>query len=238
MKLAGLQKLSLLDYPDKICAIVFTPGCNFRCPFCHNPDLVRPNRPSYALGEEGVEEFMAFLKTRQSRLDGICLTGGEPLLQEGVDLFLRRVKELGFLVKLDTNGSFPDRLETLLGEKLLDYVAMDVKNTLPLYARTVGLSEVDAAALQRSRDTIIQTAPDYEFRTTVVRPFHGDNLPAGESLIDAIGQWLKGAKRWVLQNYRKTGPQLSDEPMRAYSKEEMNLLAEEARRHVPEVILR
>lgn len=238
MKLAGLQKLSLLDYPDKICAIVFTPGCNFRCPFCHNPDLVSTNRPSYALGEEGVEEFIAFLKTRQSRLDGICLTGGEPTLQEGIDRFLRQVKSLGFLVKLDTNGSFPDRIDALLRDKLVDYVAMDVKNTLSLYPQTVGLPQIDSASLECSRDIIMRTAPDYEFRTTIVRPLHGETLAAGQAIIDTMGQWLKGAKRWVFQTYQKTRPQLSEVPMSAFPKEEMIKLTIVARQYVPEVLLR
>ena len=173
MRIAGLQKLTLLDFPGKTAATVFTPGCNFRCPFCHNADLVtgEAGRDGAAADSSAlsIDELFAFLGKRQGLLDGVCITGGEPLLQSGIDEFCTRVHELGFAVKLDTNGSFPGRLRALVEEGLVDYVATDVKNAPERYAETVGVPAFDLAPVQESLDFLRSGAVPYEVRTTVVR---------------------------------------------------------------------
>lgn len=189
MEIAGLQKLTLLDFPGKVACTVFLPGCNFRCPFCHNaPLLERPETISE-------EELLRFLRTRRGLLDGVAVTGGEPLLSAGLPELLRKIRDLGFLVKLDTNGSFPDRLEGLLREGLLDYVAMDVKNSPEKYPLTTGGADL-LDAVRRSAALLMNGAVDYEFRTTVV-----DELHTPEDF-DAIGRWLAGAKRFYLQCFK------------------------------------
>ena len=183
MRIAGLQKLTLLDFPGKTAATVFTPGCNFRCPFCHNADLVtgEAGRDGAAADSSAlsIDELFAFLGKRQGLLDGVCITGGEPLLQSGIDEFCTRVHELGFAVKLDTNGSFPGRLRALVEEGLVDYVATDVKNAPERYAETVGVPAFDLAPVQESLDFLRSGAVPYEVRTTVVRELHtADDLRA------------------------------------------------------------
>lgn len=181
MKIAGLQKLTLLDYPGKTAATVFTLGCNFRCPFCHNTDLVTPasDKPSPMLLPE--EEFFAFLKKRQGLLDGICITGGEPTLQHDLANFCKRIKDPGFLVKLDTNGSHPAILQYLLENALIDYVAMDVKNSPVHYAETVGFGATNDASskcnfeiqpIENSMSLLLQGTIPFEFRTTVLNELH------------------------------------------------------------------
>ncbi len=167
MLISGFQKLTLLDYPEKTACTVFTYGCNFRCPFCHNAILVT----------EGIEnaidpeEIFSFLKKRTGLLDGVCITGGEPTLQKDLIDFIRKIRELGFCVKLDTNGYNPEVLQELLSQGLCDYVAMDIKNSLEKYSLTAGI-DVDRDKILRSISLIKEKAPDYEFRTTVVRELH------------------------------------------------------------------
>ena len=197
MKICGLQKLAMVDYPGKLAATVFTGGCNLRCPFCHNALLVTElDRcpESYT-----VEEVLSFLKGRRGLLDGVVLTGGEPLLQPDAEDFLRAVRELGFAVKLDTNGTFPERLAAILESGIVDYVAMDIKNCLPKYPMTVGLEKFDTRPVQESAALLMQNRVDYEFRTTVMRPYH---TPAD---IEAIARWLEGAKRYYLQTFVDSG---------------------------------
>ena len=200
MKLAGLQKLTLLDFPGHVACTVFTAGCNLRCPFCHNSELVLPERKPELMD---VEDFFSFLKKRQGILEGVCVTGGEPLLQKDIEDFLRRIKELGFAVKLDTNGCFPDRLKALVGAGLVDFVAMDIKNCLDRYAETAGIPALDITAVQESVDFLLSGAVDYEFRTTVAAPLHD------EDCFRAIGPWLQGAKTYAIQNFRDSGDVLS-----------------------------
>ena len=196
MRICGLQKLSMVDYPGKLAATVFTGGCNLRCPFCHNAPLVlRPHETP----ELPTDEVLAFLRSRTGLLDGVVLSGGEPLLQSGAADFLREVKALGFAVKLDTNGCFPDALAAILAEGLADYVAMDIKNRPEKYAETVGVPDFDIAPVQESIRLLQSSGTDYEFRTTVVREFH-----TAED-IRAIGEWLKGAKRLYLQQFADSG---------------------------------
>lgn len=200
MRIAGLQKLTLLDYPGKTAATVFTPGCNFRCPFCHNADLVTgdaAHETTTAASADAVslDEFFAFLGKRQGLLDGVCVTGGEPLLQPGIEDFCARVHERGFAVKLDTNGSFPDRLRALVEAGLVDCVAMDVKNAPERYAETVGVPAFDLAPVQASLDFLRTGALPYEVRTTVVRELHtADDLRA-------LAAWVQGVRAWHLQSF-------------------------------------
>ena len=191
----GLQKLTLLDFPGRMACTLFTGGCNLRCPFCHNAELVLHPKV------EGVpeEEVLAFLASRKGKLDGICVTGGEPLLQAELPDFLRRVRELGFLIKIDTNGFFPDRLRELIDGGLCDYVAMDVKNSPASYAKTVGVENVDLSPVRQSVALLLEGRVDYEFRTTVVRELH--------SLQDMVelSEWIAGAKRYALQVFTDSG---------------------------------
>ena len=196
MKFGGLQKLTLLDYPEHVACIIFTMGCNFRCPFCHNNSLVTGNFSS----EESIseEEVLEFLKKRKSMLEGVVITGGEPLIHAGIEDFIRKVKNLGYKVKLDTNGAFPDRLKELVEAKLVDYVAMDIKNSRERYGRTAGCA-VDLDDVGKSVEYLKSGAVDYEFRTTVTGTFHT------ESSIEMTAKWLSGAKRWYLQQFVDSG---------------------------------
>ena len=196
MKFGGLQKLTLLDYPDKVAATLFTVGCNFRCPFCHNLSLVAGNGDKLELLTQ--EEVLQFLKKRSNVLEGVCVTGGEPLIQPDIDDFLREVRKMGYKIKLDTNGAFPDKLKKLIKQGLVDYVAMDVKNSKELYGKTVGCI-VDMAAIERSVELLKSGVVDYEFRTTVTATFHT------ESSVKAMSQWLSGAKRLYLQQFVDSG---------------------------------
>lgn len=194
MQFHGFQKLTLLDFPGKVACTLFTGGCNFRCPFCHNAGLVTHVEQA-AYPEEAV---LSYLEKRKGVLDGVCVTGGEPLLQAGLPAFLERVKALGYAVKLDTNGSFPDRLKALVAAGLVDYVAMDIKNAPEQYALTAG-AEVDLAAVEESVSFLLSGAVDYEFRTTLVAELH----TAAD--MEAIGMWIRGAKRYFLQTFRDSG---------------------------------
>ena len=193
MKFGGLQKLTLLDYPNKMACTVFTVGCNFRCPFCHNNSLVCN---SVDLLSEN--QILAFLAKRKHVLEGMCLTGGEPLLQSDVAEFLTEVKKLGYLVKLDTNGANPAKLKQLVELGLVDYVAMDIKNCKQLYNQTAGV-DVDMDAICQSVDFLKSGVVDYEFRTTVTGNLHD------ESSIAEMGQWLAGAKVVYLQQFVDSG---------------------------------
>ncbi|HJB19622.1 MAG TPA: anaerobic ribonucleoside-triphosphate reductase activating protein [Candidatus Bariatricus faecipullorum] len=205
MKIEGLQKLTLLDYPEKVACTVFTGGCNLRCPFCHNASLVledRGNLVPIASQKQGTyteEEILEFLKKRKGVLDGICITGGEPLIQKGLAEFIKKIKELGYLVKLDTNGTFPERLEELVNAGLVNYVAMDIKNSRELYPVTVGMPEFDTGPVEESVRFLMEGKVPYEFRTTVVREFHTE-----ESLRDT-GIWIAGSAKYRLQQFVDSG---------------------------------
>ena len=195
--ICGLQKMTLLDYPDKIACTVFLGGCNFRCPFCHNSELFM-GKPEKLMEDE---EFFAFLKTRKGLLDGVCVSGGEPTLYKNLPDFLTKIKELGFLVKLDTNGSNPQMVKELAAKNLVDYIAMDVKNSPAMYAQTVGLEKIDLAPIEESLRFLIGGEVDYELRTTLVSQLHD-----GASIQD-MGQWLGSLvtglkpKRLFLQSF-------------------------------------
>ena len=230
MRFYGLQKMTLLDFPGRVACTLFTGGCNFRCPFCHNAPLVLPER--IADDPDGEQTVLRFLEKRQGILDGVAVTGGEPLLQRDIAPFLRKVRALGYKIKLDTNGSFPDRLIALAEEGLVDRVAMDVKNSPALYAKTVGLPAVDLKALERSVRFLLDGGLDYEFRTTVVRGLH-----TAESLKEAAA-WIAGAKEYYLQQYKDSGDIIAGQGLGAFSDEEMRALADGIRPIVPSVRLR
>lgn len=192
IKLFGLQKLTLLDYPQKMASTVFTGGCNFRCPFCHNADLVFLPENTAEIRQE---DILSFLKKRAKVLEGVCISGGEPLLHKGLEAFLRKIKELGYKIKLDTNGSNPTKLKHLVDEKLIDFVAMDIKNAPMRYGETIGLENFDIAPIEESVRYLKGNPIPYEFRTTIVKEFH-----TKEDMI-AIGEWLQGASAYYLQNY-------------------------------------
>lgn len=229
MRIAGLQKMTLLDYPGLVACTVFTGGCNLRCPFCHNASLVLPERAGGAMDEA---EVLRFLEKRRGMLDGVAVTGGEPLLQDGLADFLRRVRALGYRIKLDTNGTFPDRLRALVEEGLADRVAMDVKNTPLLYGKTVGLGRFDLTPVERCKDYLLEGRVAYEFRTTVVRGLH-----TAESLMGAA-RWIEGAREYYLQQYRDSGDVLRPGALGAFSDAEMRGFIEQVRAIVPTARLR
>ena len=202
MTIMGLQKLTLLDFPGKLACTVFTGGCNFRCPFCHNASLVIPSKFG---GVMPTEEFFAFLEKRRGMLQGVCVSGGEPTLMFDLEEFIARIKSMGFLVKLDTNGSRPDVLKSLVEKGLVDYVAMDIKNSLDMYPRTVGVEDFDVTPIRESAEYLMSGAVDYEFRTTLVAGLHT------EREIAEIGRWLEGAPRLYLQSFVDSGDLISDE---------------------------
>ena len=193
MILGGFQKLTLLDYPGKIATTVFTVGCSFRCPFCHNPELVDLR---LAHNEESESEFLKFLEKRQGILEGVCITGGEPTIQPDIIDFIRKIKKMGFLVKLDSNGTRPDVLKKLLDEKLLDHIAMDIKSSLEKYSETTD-SKVDKDRIRMSVNLIRNSRLPYEFRTTVVPGLHTE-----KDILDIV-KWIDGAEAYYLQEYRE-----------------------------------
>jgi len=186
-----MQRFSLIDYPGKVCAIVFTQGCNFRCPYCHNPELVNPREFGESITHD---EIFSFLKRRREKLDAVSITGGEPTIQEDLLGFINKIKDLGYLVKIDTNGSKPEILEILIGEKLLDSIAMDVKAPLHKYKK-IAMVPFDTSRIEKSIGLIMNSGIDYEFRTTIVKPL------LAEEDIQKIGMMIEGADRYVLQKF-------------------------------------
>ena len=224
--IAGLQKMTLLDYPGRVAATVFTGGCNLRCPFCHNSSLVL-EKPEILMTEE---KFFSFLSTRGGLLDGVCVTGGEPLLRGDIIPFLSKIKEAGFKVKLDTNGFFPAKLKEILRLNLADYVAMDIKNSLPLYSLTCGV-KADTEKVRESIEILRTSGVDHEFRTTCVKGYHT------EESIKELASLISGEEKYFLQNFVDSGA-LIDPTCQGLSGEEMNLLLQAARKYVPAAQLR
>ena len=229
MFISGLQKLTLLDYPGRVACTVFTGGCNFRCPFCHNAPLVLPERLAQDTDEEQV---LAFLRKRTGILDGVAITGGEPLIHKEIPSFLEKVKALGFSIKLDTNGSFPEMLESIVKAGLVDRVAMDIKNCPKKYAETIGLKDFDIAPVERSKSFLMEYGIDYEFRTTVVKGIHTE-----EALLGAA-EWIAGAKEYYLQQFKDSGDVIAIDGLSAYDEKEMHALADAVARFVPSVKVR
>lgn len=196
--IAGLVKFDIIDYPDKLACVLFTQGCNFRCNFCHNPDLLKIKKNNQFKNveyEKQHKNFFDFLETRINKLDAVVITGGEPTIHATLPAFIQKIKNLGFLVKLDSQGTNPDMLEYLLNNNLIDYIAMDIKQTPAKYKNIVGRS-LEMSDIQRSINLIQRKAPDYEFRTTVVPSIHTEN-----DLLE-IAQWIKGSKKYYLQRFR------------------------------------
>lgn len=230
MKIAGLQKLTLLDYPGRLACTVFLEGCNLRCPFCHNASLVLPERVGET--EEITEqELFAFLAKRKGVLQGVCVTGGEPLLWPEIETFIEQIRAMGYAVKLDTNGCFPDRLARLISRGLVDYVAMDIKNAPKRYPETVGIADFDVTPVKQSVGLLMQGAVPYEFRTTVVDELHT------EEDFRQIGRWLAGAERYFLQGFVDSGDLVS-EGLHAAPKEKMERFAALLRPSIPAAALR
>ena len=228
MRIGGLQKLTLLDYPGKVACTVFLSGCNLRCPYCHNPALVLPEQ-SNAPGIPESEVF-AFLEQRKGKLDGICITGGEPTLQPELPEFLEKICDLGYAIKLDTNGTNPRMLQGLLRDGILDYVAMDIKNSPPHYAETCGGADV-LSKVRESADLLLNSPTDYEFRTTVCKPLHT------EKEMEEIGRWLRGAKRYFLQPFVDTGDLVSG-GVQAHTQDELTRLRQAVLPDIPNTQLR
>lgn len=227
MLIKGFQKLTLLDYPGKTACTVFTGGCNYRCPFCHNAGLVTK------MDTEIIPESEVFshLKKRQGILDGVAVSGGEPLLQGDIEEFLSQIKELGYKIKLDTNGSFPEKLKLIIDKGLCDYVAMDIKNSKERYPETIGIDKFDISLMEKSVDILMSSDVEFEFRTTVTKNFHTIKD------IENIGEWVKGVKNFYLQNFVDSG-NLIDSNVEGVSKEEMQEMLVAIRKYVPTAEIR
>jgi len=218
MVFGGLQKVTLLDYPEKTACTIFTTGCNLRCPFCQNSSLVCADKAGCSGADNqtlNYSEINSFLETRKGLLDGVCISGGEPLLHKDLHSFIREVKEMGFLVKLDTNGSQPEKLKELMESGYIDYIAMDVKNTPEKYAQTVGVPDFDISPVKESVGILLSSTIPYEFRTTVVREFHDE-----DDLV-SIAHWISGAKHYYLQGFINSGGVLLS-GLNGYTVEEMH----------------
>ncbi len=222
MKFGGFQKTSLLDYPDQISAIAWTIGCNFNCPFCYNPQLVKGS-----VEQISEDEILSFLKKRKGMLDGLSISGGEPLLQEDIVDFTKKVKKLGYLVKIDTNGMFPERLKDLIDRKLVDYVSMDVKAPKGKYKQLSGV-KTPISKIEKSVNIIKNSAPDYEFKTTFV-----PDILKKEDIIK-IAKWLEGSKRYYLQQFKTDIPLISKklEKIIPYPKEYLTETLEEIKPYI------
>lgn len=192
MIIAGIQKTSLIDYPKKICTVIFTRGCNFFCGFCHNPELVIPDKYNKKIP---LYQIFDFLKKRKNIIEAVTITGGEPTIYKNLPSFIKKIKKLGYFIKLDTNGSNPIMIKQLINDNLIDYVAMDIKNSLDKYDKTT-CRKVNKQNIQQSINIIMTSGVDYEFRTTVVPGLHTKND------FIKISHWLKGANKYFLQNFR------------------------------------
>ncbi len=195
MKVFGFEKLSMVDFPGHLCCTVFTGGCNFKCPFCQNSDLVKMQN----LREIYQDEIFSYLSKRKGVIDSVCISGGEPTIYPDLEQFIVKIKSLGFLVKLDTNGTNYEMLKRLIEKNLVDYVAMDIKNSLSAYGETAGTNFVDLENIKKSVELLKRNLVDYEFRTTLVKQFHST------STITEMANWLNGAKRIFLQHFVDNG---------------------------------
>lgn len=232
MKLGGLQKTSLIDYPGKIACTVFTIGCSFRCPFCHNPELVLPTFNQ--TGSILEKDFFNFLLTKKNKLDGVCITGGEPTVQVDIIEFIKKIKKIGLLVKLDSNGSRPDVLNQIIKLNLVDYFAMDIKNNLKKYSKTIGV-KVDRERIKLSVELIKNSGKEYEFRTTVVPSLH-----TYEDFKD-IAKWINNSKKYSLQNYQDKGKILQEEKREVFKnsrKLNLNKIKKILEKNFEEILIR
>lgn len=227
MLIEGMQKLTLLDFPGQVACTLFSHGCNLRCPFCHNAGLVI-RRPEAEISKD---ELAAFLEKRKGLLDGICLTGGEPLLQRDAKEFIAFLRSFGFKIKLDTNGAFPERLKEIIDERLVDYIAMDIKSSPEGYAKATGIQDIDIEPFRKSIALIMNSGIDYEFRTTAVKGLHT------EADFEGIAEWIKGAKRYYIQQFIDSGD-LIGSGFEAFSAQESERLLSVIRQKIPNAELR
>ena len=224
----GLQTLTLLDYPGKVACTVFTGGCNFRCPFCHNGGIVLNPGAEPSIPEEKVFDL---LKKRRGVLEGVCITGGEPTLWKGLWDFAKEIKAMGYSVKLDTNGTNPELMHKLILAGVVDYVAMDVKNSPDKYAETIGVKGFNLQPVKDSVRLLMQGTAGYEFRTTVVKGMH-----TPQDIVE-IGKWIQGAQKYFIQPYRDSDLVI-DRSCERHSDEELGALLAAAREYVPAAELR
>ena len=210
MKIAGIEKLSLVDFDGYVSATVFTPGCNFKCGFCHNSPLVVSSNNLQLLDES---EVLDYLEKRFGILEGLCISGGEPTLQKGLDEFCAKVKNLGYKIKLDTNGTNPEMVKFLWESKLVDYFAMDIKNDKASYAKIIGFDSYDTCKIEQTIDYFLKNGVDCEFRTTLINEFHK------EQNIFNIGKWIKGAKKYCLQKFKDVGSCISSQGLSPVDKQ-------------------
>lgn len=236
MRIAGLQKTTLLDFPGKMAAIVFTGGCNFACPYCHNSELISWGDDVPLMSEDDV---FAYLNKRKNVLEGLVISGGEPTLQKDLEDFIRRVRDLGYLIKLDTNGTTPKVLMDLCGKGLIDYVAMDVKASDDLCARACGLAKLDATAremlqanMKKSREFLLSGSVAYEFRTTLVQGLH-----TAED-VEKIAEQIRGASAYFLQNYRESETVLCKDGLSPFSREQLEDFLTIVKKYVPAAQIR
>ena len=227
MIIKGLQKTTLLDFPGKVACTVFTAGCNLRCPFCHNASLVISPDLTDTISED---ELLGFLKKRRGILDGVCITGGEPLLQRDIEELIKKIRDLSLAVKLDTNGAYPERLRDIIEKNLVDYVAMDIKNSKEKYALTAG-ADVDIEKISESVALLMSSGVEYEFRTTVVRELHSPED------VKSIGEWIAGADKYFLQSFTDSGELIAD-GYSAHTPHDMAALLEIAQQYIPNAALR
>lgn len=228
MHFCGMNKTTLLDYPGHVAATLFTGGCNMRCPFCQNSVLVLAPQKQPEISEQDV---LAFLRRRRGILEGVCITGGEPTLQKDLEDFIRRVREMEYLIKLDTNGYRPQILRHLLEEELLDYVAMDIKASKERYGIACGLAGVELNRIEESVELLKTSSIPYEFRTTVVKGIHSPEE------FTAIGRWLQGSRAYYLQNFRDSG-QVMQPGFAEFERAELEEMRESAAQYVPRTELR
>lgn len=225
MNIGGFQKLTLLDYPGLMACIVFTPGCNFRCPFCHNSGLVLPEQLISPVPET---EVLDYLKIRRGLLEGVVITGGEPLLHGELGDFIKQVRDLGYKIKLDTNGSFPDRLHKLLKAGLIDYVAMDIKQAPKRYETAAGVpSDRVVPLIDQSLAFLRCSGIPFELRTTIVKGIH-----TPQDVVD-IARWIAGPQPYYLQSYMDSGHVISPEGLSAFSPKELSEMLEQVRAYCP-----
>lgn len=232
MKIISINTLTLLDFPKKTACIIFTPGCNFRCGFCYNEDFVLPEKlEKYKDNMIPEEAFFNFLDTRKGLLDGVVISGGEPTLMPDLIPFIKKIRKKGFLVKLDTNGTNPKILEKIIQEKLVEYIAMDIKTAPENYAEVTGVP-VNISKIEKSRDMIMQSEIDYEFRTTVIKEIHT------KEVLKQMATFIKGAKKFCLQNFEKKhvlDPKFLD--YSSFRKDELEEVAEIFRESIGEVVV-
>ena len=226
MKIGGFQKMTMLDFPERVACTVFTYGCNLRCPFCHNAALVTDKAELF-----DEDEILAYINKRKGVLDGVCITGGEPLLQRDIFDFMKKIKDLGLLVKLDTNGAYPDLLKRAIDEGLVDYVAMDIKNSREKYALTAGIEDLDISPFEKSVEILKTSGIDYELRTTVVRELHE------LSDMKKIAEWISGAKKYFLQSFVDSGNTIKT-GYSAHDKNTLEAFRQAVLEHIPNAEIR